>query len=856
MQNINNPFGCPKRILFLAIFFSNMLLSTLLNNLYALPKSSTIQEKIEYSKIIFPFESINLPDKENEMSRRYLKIMERWIPLAMEYFNDWPVRPNCGHFFGGVFWYGIETSVPAFIFALAASSPEYDASITGFSREQLREAAIKGLRYLCFTHDTGPADCVRPKESLGRTEPANTKWGERGRGFFPESQCGGVIRTMNATAAILREWVDAETWQMLTNINLDYVDRFGTMPPRSGVYCNTQLEENGWTSSGLTGVYLFLPRHPNAEDWQKQANLWAFCTVTMPRDNYNLAQFADSTTVQKLCDRRYTTLPDALAENHAIVHPSYLSSGIGNLGAAACLYHLFGKTPPPHLLWHRQEIYDNLKQTCDNYGAPHRVQGMDWPYFSMGISGVHVVANLFLHDPIAAYLERVTLEWTEKVQKLNNGRMIDKSVAEICHGQQDPAIMKELQCGSIAASYLAHRLMGVGEEPVSEKVFQDQTRGVRHFPHAGVLFHKHDRGQVSFSWRNQTMVMPLPSDGLLLIGSARGAMLANIVVKDHPQSVTPVSLKVFDKSDRAAAVLIQDLAQNSVRRKVFFASLPDGNTLVVEQLWALKDITVESLRQGYLQIINEKFACAGEDGRAQRMFYFPEGQRKFYGFPSRSADDDIIFKLDHPGWVNVDDKLSLIFKGTGETLYHNRHYFKVWHAIADDLVLSAQDAPKSYQKGAKIGVLTTLICPDQKHSDVNSNLLRIGQTSAELECIRVGGYLCYANLNSDACQKQASFPIKSDKSLPIFPGTSKIKNDSQIYQIKSDALEAQILETLGSIKINKMKDDAELLVEAVPGGAIYLNNLGFSKIKLEIQVKQKRRELALNAGEVEAIRFE
>ncbi len=56
-----------------------------------------------------------------------------------------------------------------------------------------REMAIKGVRYLCYTHDSGPEDCVRPSEGLGRPENCGTKWGERGKGFFRESQCGSTV---------------------------------------------------------------------------------------------------------------------------------------------------------------------------------------------------------------------------------------------------------------------------------------------------------------------------------------------------------------------------------------------------------------------------------------------------------------------------------------------------------------------------------------------------------------------------------------------------------------------------------------------------------------------------------------
>lgn len=69
-----------------------------------------------------------IPAAENDLSRRYLRLMLRWVPVAMEYHNDWPVRPRCGHFFGGVLWYGQETSMPILALALAASSSEYDAA--------------------------------------------------------------------------------------------------------------------------------------------------------------------------------------------------------------------------------------------------------------------------------------------------------------------------------------------------------------------------------------------------------------------------------------------------------------------------------------------------------------------------------------------------------------------------------------------------------------------------------------------------------------------------------------------------------------------------------------------------------
>jgi hypothetical protein len=807
----------------------------------------------DYRSIRFSPDAVRLPTEENEMSRRYLRLCEKWIPVGMQSFRDWPVRPNCGHFFGGVYWYGLETAGPAAMMAIVSTSPEYDEAATGYSRRQLREAAIKGLRYLCFTHDTGPADCLRPKESLGRPEPANTKWGERGKGFFPESQCSGTIHSLNIIAALLPDMVDDETGQMLASINMDYMERFGAMPPASGVYNNTQMEEDGWTALGLASAFLLLPRHPRAEAWAKQAASWMFSTVTMPQDSYNALPFADGKTAAEICGRIYTTLPDGMAENHGIVHPSYLSSGVSYLGSTALQYALFGQTPPPHLFWNRQFIYDRLKETSDTLGFAHRVQGMDWPYFNTGNAGLHAVANLLLHDREAAYLERVALGWVEKVQTINHGRILDPDVAAICQTQQDPVAVTEYGGSGFAFPYLLHRVFGAGETPCSREEFLAATKGVRYYPHAGVLFHKHDKGQVSLSWRNQTMVMPLTNDGLELVGSARGSMLASVVVRDHPASEENVGLRVWNGSDRAAAVVSQRLAQGSVARKVFFASLPDGNTLLVERLSALEGITVESLRQGYLHIVNEKFACAGPDGRARRTLYYPGGEKTFFGFPSRDVGDDVTLALDHPAWVNVDDRLSLVFRGSRATRYTNRHFFKVWHAVADDLELSVQDAPQPFAKGSLIGELTALICPGQKHEESGGVPLVLADSGDNVRAALAGSYFAWVNFGEAPCRVEALFAGKAGDAMPVFPGASALSAEGWTYTIQADALEGTILEARGALRVVDAPSGLRVRVEAVPGGAVYVTNPGKDVAKMEWIRGKSRGALTLRPNEIRAL---
>ncbi len=407
---------------------------------------------------------------ENEISRRYLRILQKWIPVGVEYFAEWPDRPNCGHFFGGAHWYGNETNGPAEAFAIASLSPEYDEAATGVSRAALRQMAVKAIRYLGFTHDTGPKECVRPAVGLGRKENCGTKWGERGKGFFKESQCGLGVASLGRMALLLRDQMDDETWMMVARIHADYAQRFGGTVPGSGVYRNTQMEENGWTAAGLASCSLFLSRHSKAAQWEAASRRWMFSTCAAPQDIGNAARIG-RTTVAALAGQIFTTLPDYWAENHGMVHPSYAGIGVLTLTIIGCHLRLWGRDLPPELSWNRQRIYENFKSLADSAGYCQAVQGMDWHYLptvgsdDLHASGAHGTAAVFFQDPDAAALERLSLRNTELRQQGNGGRLYDKAFAEKAHDVQDPMLMNEITIRAVARLYLLHRLFGPGPAP-------------------------------------------------------------------------------------------------------------------------------------------------------------------------------------------------------------------------------------------------------------------------------------------------------------------------------------------------------------------------------------------------------
>ena len=719
------------------------------------------------------FKTIALPNAENAMSRRYLALITRWIPVGMRYYNDWPVRPNCGHFFGGVFWYGQDTAMPITALALAASSPEFDANLAGASADELREVALRGLRYLCFTHDTGPETCIRPQESWGRPEPAGTKWGERSQGFFRESQCGRTIAHLALTAALIADLVGDEEREMLANIADDWLGRFDGVAPRAGVYDNTQTEENAWTALGMVACLMLLPGHKHWQRWWEQAKLWMFRTVTLPQDSFNFAEFAGGKTVKELCGRTYTTLPDGTAENHGFVHPSYMASALVLGGIALNLLKVYQHEIPPHLFWHRQDTYDLLKRWCDTTGAPHSVQGMDWPYFAyQSQCFFHAAANLYLKDPDAALLEQYALKTIERSSLAHRGRMVPDETVKYCHGQQDPALMRERMVQLLAQAYLAHRTTGEGEKQPDPADFEKRMQGVYVYSHGGALLHRHARGQTSLSWRNRTMVLPAPRQGMKLIGPAEGSFLAKIRVKNRAESTQQVVLRIREANDHVSAILVQNLAQDSLQRRLFFASLPDGKCLLAERIIALEPVTVEQIEQGTLSVINDGYFGDRTDLRSQRTIFWENGERTFSGYVSDSNQFDEVVDLKGTPWVNVDDRFGLVFQGTGRAMYRNPHHFQVWHAIEDELVLSLQPEPQTFESNETVADLISLWCPEQSHQQTARQILTIHESSERRFVAEVDGWICAGNFTDQPVSLPVEVSVAAGRPFPISWGVT------------------------------------------------------------------------------------
>ncbi|MDA0748398.1 MAG: hypothetical protein O2954_17915, partial [bacterium] len=710
----------------------------------------------------------HLPAEENALSRRYLRIIEKWVHVGVEYFQRWPERPNCGHFFGGVHAYGLESFSPAEAFAFASTSSEFDEKAAGVSKDELREMAIQAVRYLCFTHDSGPAECVRPSVGFGREKFLGTKWGERGQGFFRESQCGHAVAGLARICLLLRDWVDDETWMMVARVQEDYAERFGSMEPKSGVYRDTQMEENFWTSHGLSACYLFLSRHEKAAAWEAMTRRWMYSTCSAPQDTKDFG-LVGAETASDLAFKTFTSLPDYWAENHGMVHPSYTAAGVRALMAVGTQLKMWGRDLPPELFWNRRRIYENLKAMTDGAGYAQAVQGMDWHYLpAAGIDVPHAIASVFFDDPDAAALQLRGLENTERRQEGNGGRFYDREFAEKAHDQIDAMILRELHIRDVGQLYFMHRIFGPGADPAPQRELEARLMGVRTYPHAGFVHHRHARGQTSFSWRNSIMALPLTREGIYTISPCSDSWLGHPVVKNRPDShrLNMVRVAVYDGG--FAAAMTMDRCQESLRQQVLFASLPDGCVLSFERFVAQEDLVIQSLDQGFLQIANENFPLFAPNCCGVRTLYHPEGSTEYEGWFGDAESEDVVDALGRPSWLNIDGRMGIVFSGTGQTVYHNRHFFEVYRVIADDLTLSRQQGDLSLCSGESAGHLAALLIPEQAHVETASASFSTLTGPENSICLAANGFWAMANF--DAGYRRCTFSQARLEEIPFLPG--------------------------------------------------------------------------------------
>lgn len=792
---------------------------------------------------------------DGPLARRYNECMLKWTGLADRTFKPWPERPNCGHFFGGSYWYGIDTAFTVAVLATLASQGPYDELIAGVPRETILEHAVAGIRYLGFTHDAGPAEFVRVEGPNPRC--SLRKWGGEGDPFFQASQCGRPVSALGMAAWLVWDKLDDETRHLVVNVVTSYADRWSAESPGTGAYLNTQTEENAWTGQGIYFAYRLFPDHPHAADWLAAAQLWFMNVRTVPDDSRDTSMIDDR--LVKSWVRTVTTHPDFTVENHGVVHPFYQGLGIAFPAKVALWNAMAGRRELPNWLTHHMpEVYAAMKHFCGSDGQPLAVQGQDWWYEQHPEAAVvHCAMNVCFADREAAYLERLSLDQLQAVQDSNTDGHIYHSLADQLNINATQTIgIKEVYAAYYLAScYLMHRFCGEGVAPTSESDFLQSHSGVHEFAHGGVVLHRWEHSLSTFSWRNAPMALTLPRQGMWLITPQLCSYVGTILPSGSDADQNPKVLTSSARKQEQGFTALARMArcQGRIGQDVVFGSLPEGITVYLERTSAQSAVTIEGIRGGLIGVRNELYSHLPQLAPGRRVLYSSSGCDTFaMGFQDM---DDTSRMVHTPAWLNLDDSIGYVLHGSECALYRNRHRYQTWKGFEDTLILNYSDETRALQGGEIISDLCIVTLPNRSHGDTERFVGHVQhlECAPELAAARVGACLVLGHFGSSSTTAEIRVAVPDPTRIPLYRGHQVADTSGTIVSVDLGPLEATYLTEVADLDLSKTPGTS--VIADVVGQRLYLTNAKQSGVDVTVRHPGKASRLRLPPGATEMVRI-
>lgn len=445
---------------------------------------------------VAPFPSKWFSSKpENERAQRlmdkYLLSILDWDDILLKEFKIVPGHNDMGY-------YGDdgneENSVRPICYAVLVNAflskvQKYSGGtkITEGRRIQMKDCAIKTLRYLTHSHVTGDGECT-----------GGGKWGNHW-------QSSMWTRPAAMAGWILWEDLDQELKIRVARM-LEYeANRFIDAEPKNQEFYDTGAEENAWNTHCTSLATNMMPYHPNRGKWDKAAKKFMY-------NSFSVAADLKDTTIEddgQMVKQWVTTInahPDFTVENHGRLHIGYLKNTLCMQLENALNYELMGNQIPNAIYHHVPEVFENLKKSMMKDATVVLWGSNDWRIVhSQAIDIISYAAiNLLNADSAAAYLEDVAINYMHSLQQQNNGYF---------------NLRRDLEWSGFAATriinaYLLHAILGAGSTPLSETKYDNLYNNVTYFPYGKTIIHRTSTKFASFSWNHYFLGLSLNKNGL------------------------------------------------------------------------------------------------------------------------------------------------------------------------------------------------------------------------------------------------------------------------------------------------------------------------------------------------------
>ncbi len=782
---------------------------------------------------------------------RLTSILSKWANFAIKHYNSWEAMPDCGHFFGGVYNYEAETSNTLAVLTVLATIGVYDEITIGISKEQAITMVSNSIRYLCYTHHTGPSHLKRGLSKNPMT--SQKKWGYTKDNFFMSSQTGPSVSMIGLSALLIWDKLSEQTKFLVANVLCFYADEYSELLPGTGVYNDTQCEENAWTSVGISAALYLFPNHPNHEKWKQGYINWSLNTVVTAKDKLENERDKVSFKVRNgiLVDKNkygfssVTFHPDYTAENHGYVHPDYIGAGIGLRISSAIFPLILGKKVYESVLYNNQQLYDQvIKPWSTINGNSISIEGQDWYYHRHGIKFLlHSTMDLFFKDPIAKLMKFNSLSIIEKRQNNNNnGCLIEKNGNSlwINPGKQTAQDMEYGYARSILLSYIMHLYMTSDSPTISNEDALEKLAGNYDYPYGNISVYRTKDSFSSFSTRGTIMGLSLPKNsefditptfqsftGIISLQNQKTTVAEGLMNWNNIAKIANKKHLVYYEKGFSSTVELSR-ADNTVLQHSSFTALDNGSCVYIESLHGTKEkMPPLSIKTGLIGVGNEHIIGLSE-AKGYKNIYFNSHKETFLG---NYQGENLTLCEKNVNYVNVDNSIGYLLYNSSSVCYQNIHQYNKWKGLEDLLTLN-----KTEQISKEPLFIVSL--PNQNSDETLLTYLKTIVTCNSLKTpiIRTDDKRISVNFTEKKVAVTEIFTIKTPI-IKLFNGTTTLRGsqvtchyDLSPFSTKSDTSLATVS---FSTKSNRMLDFT------VYDNNIFIRNSHNEEVTYSIVINQK-----------------
>ena len=578
-----------------------------------------------------------------------------------------------------------------FTYAVLATSPGYDAEVSGVNRQHLRQRAECGLRYMARSHVTGDLNCLDGK-----------RWGNHWQSAW---------WTGKMAAAAQRLWADlsAADRALVERVVVHEADRHLNRTPPGAEFRNTRSEENAWDSEVLVWAAGLFAGQPHAAAWEAKAREFMMNTLSVAADRQD-GRRVDGRPVHEQVSS-VNLHDDYTIENHGAYQFCYMACPLHSLSWDYYAYTVTGRRPPEALFHHVRDVWGVIRGTYLYDGRFAYLSGKDWARYVYGLYFIMpplVVLQNEFGDGDARLVERDRLrcfEWEQR-QHGDGGLFSGRFTHGLMEGWPH-----EYETDGMALLALASVLHG--ERPALPATpaadFQRHVSGVRQSPACEWLYARSPRAFTSFSWRmlengaSLGLFVPAGGDHLVewgrnnLCGTFRagGRELPHTTVR-HLEQVGTVCLattgeRLFSLNAGGAPALRQALT---------FVGLPTcGLAVVIDRASALTRVTLDSQRPLNLHLANDIF-----NGNRRRLFH-ATGEVDLAGVGGAAR------QLELPSaWLNVDQLLGIAAAAGVWTVHDSATRNAPWGSLLYELLTwDEEQKPREFAPGETVREATFVL---------------------------------------------------------------------------------------------------------------------------------------------------